>query len=210
VQKVRTHREIQAALQTTCMLPIICQTTKYPPSRVDKKSQDALTNRMDYTRQFRHLRETKNLSRDQLASLAGCHRNTVINVETGRPVKFSTIAELLMEMGYAKDSPETKGMALLWLEAVSGLKFMPADAQKTAEYLRSHYRRTVRAKEEELLASIQDHRLSRDQIELLAFASRHPAVLEILRAVRDFSEIQGLASAAARETSERMLKAAEE
>jgi len=165
---------------------------------------------MNYTRQFRHLRETKNLSREQLASLAGCHRNTVINIETGRPVKFGTIAELLMKMGYPKDSPETKGMALLWLEAVSGLKFMPADAQKTAEYLRSHYRRTVRAKEEELLASIQDHHLSRDQIGLLGFASRHPEVLEILRAVRDFSEIQTLTSAAGNETSERMLKAAED
>jgi transcriptional regulator with XRE-family HTH domain len=165
---------------------------------------------MDYTRQFRHLRETKNLSREQLASLAGCHRNTVINIETGRPVKFGTIAELLMKMGYAKDSPETKGMALLWLEAVSGLKFMPADAQKTAEYLRSHYRRTVRAKEEELLASIQDHHLSRDQIELLAFASRHPEVLEILRTVRDFSEIQTLAAAAGKETPARALKAAED
>ncbi|HXC01245.1 MAG TPA: helix-turn-helix transcriptional regulator [Opitutaceae bacterium] len=165
---------------------------------------------MDYTRQFRHLRETKDLSREQLASLAGCHRNTVINIETGRPVKFGTIAELLAKMGYAKDSPETKGMALLWLEAVSGLKFMPADAQKSAEHLRSLYRRSVRANQDELLASIQDHHLSRDQIELLAFASRHPEVLEILRAVRDFSEIQTLASAAGKETSTRLLKAAED
>jgi DNA-binding XRE family transcriptional regulator len=165
---------------------------------------------MDYTRQFRHLRETKNLSREQLASLAGCHRNTVINIETGRPVKFGTIAELMVKMGYTKDSPETKGMALLWLEAVSGLKFMPADAQKTAEHLRAHYRRSVRANQNELLASIQDHHLSRDQIELLAFASRHPEVLEILRAVRDFSEIQGLTSAARKDTAERMLKAAED
>ena len=165
---------------------------------------------MDYTRQFRHLRETKNLSREQLASLAGCHRNTVINIETGRPVKFGTIAELLVKMGYPKDSPETKGMALLWLEAVSGLKFMPADVQKTAEQLRSFYRRSVRANQDELLASIQDHQLSRDQIELLAFASRHPEVLEILRAVRDFSEIQTLTSAAGKEASARVLKAAEE
>ena len=165
---------------------------------------------MDYTRQFRHLRETRNLSREQLASLAGCHRNTVINIETGRPVKFGTIAELLLKMGYAKDSPETKGMALLWLEAVSGLKFMPADTQKTAEHLRSVYRRSVRANQDELLASIQDNYLSRDQIELLAFASRHPEVLEILRSVRDFSETQALASAAGKEASERTLKAAEE
>jgi transcriptional regulator with XRE-family HTH domain len=165
---------------------------------------------MDYTRQFRHLRENKNLSREQLASVAGCHRNTVINIETGRPVKFGTIADLLLKMGYAKDSPETKGMALLWLEAVSGLKFLPADAQKTAEHLRAVYRRSVRANQEELLASIQDHHLTRDQIELLAFATRHPAVLEILRSVREFSQSQAIAAAAAKEPPEPELKAAEE
>ncbi len=90
------------------------------------------------------------------------------------------------------------------------MKFLPADTQKTAEHLRSVYRRSVRANQEELLASIQDNHLSRDQIELLAFASRHAEVLEILRSVRDFSEIQALASAAGKETSERTLKAAEE
>ncbi|HTB81248.1 MAG TPA: helix-turn-helix transcriptional regulator [Opitutaceae bacterium] len=165
---------------------------------------------MDYTRQFRQLREAKGISREHLASLARCHRNTVINVETGRPVKFSTIADLLMKMGYAKDSLEMRGMALLWLEKVSGLKFSPADAQKTAEQLRSVYRRTVRATQDELLAVIQNSHLSREQIRLLAFAARHAEVLEILRAVHDFSEMQTLTAAADQETPMRLLKAAEE
>ncbi len=165
---------------------------------------------MDYTRQFRQLREAKGISREQLASLARCHRNTVINVETGRPVKFRTIARLLMKMGYAKDSSETKGMALLWLEGVSGLKFSAADAEKTAEQLRSVYTRNVRASQGELLAVIQDSHLSREQIKLLAFAARHAEVLEILRAVHDFSEMQTLTAASAKEKPLHLLKAAEE
>lgn len=161
---------------------------------------------MNYTRQFRQLREAKNLSREQLAELAGCHRNTVINVETGRPVKFRTIAELLQKMGYARESAEMRGMALLWLEAVSGLKFSPADAQKTAEQLRAVYRRSIRASQDELTAVLQDQQLSREQIELLAFAARRPEVLEILRTVRDFAESPAFATVPA----DRELKAAEE
>ncbi|HTQ31682.1 MAG TPA: helix-turn-helix domain-containing protein [Opitutaceae bacterium] len=149
---------------------------------------------MNYTRHFRQLREAKNLSREQLAALAGCHRNTVINVETGRPVKFRTIAELLQKMGYSRESTETRGMALLWLEAVSGLKFSPADAEKTAEQLRAVYRRSIRASQDELLAAIQDRQLTREQMELLVFAVRQSEVLEILRAVRDFSENSTFAS----------------
>jgi transcriptional regulator with XRE-family HTH domain len=165
---------------------------------------------MEYTRQFRQLREAKHISREQLASLARCHRNTVINVETGRPVKFSTIAGLLVKMGYGKDSPEMRGMALLWLEGVSGLKFSAADAQKTAEQLRSVYSRNVRASQGELLAVIQNSHLSREQIKLLAFAARHAEVLEILRAVHDFSEMQTLTAASARARPMRLLKAAED
>ena len=171
-----------------------------------KKARPVLTNGMNYTRQFRQLREAKNLSREQLASLAGCHRNTVINVETGRPVKFRTVAELLQKMGYARDSAEMRGMALLWLEGVSGIKFSSAEAQKAAEQMRAIYRRSVRASQEELAAVIQDSQLSREQIGLLAFAARQPAVIEILRAVRDFSE----SGTAAGEPAENELKAAED
>src|SRR5581483_2718433 len=169
-------------------------------------SPGGVNRRMNYTRQFRQLREAKNLSREQLAALAGCHRNTVINIETGRPVKFSTVSELLKKMGYAGDSAEMKGMALLWLEAVSGLKFSAADAQKTGEQLRAVYRRSIRSSQDELLAVIMEQQLSREQIELLVFAARHPDVLEILRAVRDFSESSALAS----DPPGQELKAAEE
>src|SRR5581483_6746854 len=84
----------------------ILSTGKSFTVRVDKKSPGGVNRRMNYTRQFRQLREAKNLSREQLAALAGCHRNTVINIETGRPVKFSTIADLLQKMGHARESPE--------------------------------------------------------------------------------------------------------
>ncbi len=161
---------------------------------------------MNYTRQFRQLREAKNLSREQLAAMAGCHRNTVINVETGRPVKFRTIAELLQKMGYSRESTETRGMALLWLEAVSGLKFSPADAQKTAEHLRTVYRRSVRASQDQLLAALQEAQLTREQIELLVFAVQRTEVMEILRAVRDFAQSPPAGATPAEEE----LKAAEE
>ncbi|MDE3083678.1 MAG: helix-turn-helix transcriptional regulator [Verrucomicrobiota bacterium] len=161
---------------------------------------------MNHTLQFRRLREAKHLRRERLASLAGCHRNTVINVETGRPVKFSTIADLLHKMGYGRDSVEMKSMAMLWLEGISGLKLTLAEGQKTVEQLRSSYRRSVRASQEELSATIQDQGLLREQIDLLAFAARHPEALEILRSVRNFVETYPVAS----DEPRHMLKAAEE
>jgi len=47
---------------------------------------------MDYMQLFRSLREQRGLTLEQLAKLARLHRNTVVNIESGRPVKFKTIA----------------------------------------------------------------------------------------------------------------------
>jgi len=90
---------------------------------------------MDYTQLFRKLREEKDLTLEQLAELAGMHRNTVVNIEAGRPVKFKTIAALMGQMGYGANSPELKSMALLWLESVSGIPFSRSETQAAARKL---------------------------------------------------------------------------
>src|SRR5690606_41157894 len=81
------------------------------------------TQPMHYTQLFRNLREAKGLTLEALATRARCHRNTVINVESGRPVKFKTISRLVQKMGYAADSEDMKSVALLWLESASGIRF---------------------------------------------------------------------------------------
>ena len=55
---------------------------------------------MEYTRQFRLRREARGMTREHVAELAGCHPNTVNNIETGRPVKPSTLVDVLRAMGY--------------------------------------------------------------------------------------------------------------
>ena len=140
---------------------------------------------MEYTRRFRELREERGLTRDQLAALAGCHRNTVINIETGRPVKFATIADVLRRMGLADSSDEMKQMALLWLKSTTGVDVTPGEAQKTTTRLRASYRRTVRASQQDLVSMIESAGLSRDEIDLLSFAARHAEVRTILRSVRE-------------------------
>lgn len=140
---------------------------------------------MDYMRQFRQLRETKGLSREQLASRAGCHRNTVINIETGRPVKFRTIADLLGTMGYSEQSAEIKQVALLWLEATTGVKLSTGEAERTVSRLKTSYRRSVQTSQEALTRAVETAGLSRDEIDLLTFAAQEPAVRAILQSVRD-------------------------
>lgn len=159
---------------------------------------------MDYKRQFRELREAKGLSREQLASRAGCHRNTVINIETGRPVKFRTIAELLQAMGYPPQSDEVKQLALLWLEATTGVRLSADEAERTAARMRSAYRRATQAGQQELLRTIEAAALTREELELLTFAAREPAVRAILQAVRDLTELPGTAA-----TPDRELRVAE-
>src|SRR3990172_7249498 len=78
---------------------IICQSS-IRATRVDKIWQWRHRSRMHYTQLFRQLREARELSIDALAGRAKCHRNTVINVEKGRGVKFDTLADLMAKMGY--------------------------------------------------------------------------------------------------------------
>jgi transcriptional regulator with XRE-family HTH domain len=139
---------------------------------------------MHYTQLFRRLREAKGLTLEELARQSRRHRNTVINVESGRPVKFKTIAELMVKMGYGTNSPETRSMALLWLEAITGIPFSQPDTEASARKAIAGYRATARDAGRQLDRAVVRAGLDSDQIALLAFAARHPEVLSILENVR--------------------------
>jgi transcriptional regulator with XRE-family HTH domain len=140
---------------------------------------------MDYTQLFRRMREAKGLTIEGLAELAGCHRNTVTNVETGRPVKFKTIAELMGKMGYSSQGPELKSVALLWLEAVSGIPFSQPRTETAAVKAVSGYRLTLREAAHRLEGEVIQQNLAPREIDLLLYAARHPEVLTILGNLRD-------------------------
>ena len=143
---------------------------------------------MNYTQLFRMLREAKGLTHDGLARLVGCHRNTVINVESGRPVKFKTIAELMEKIGYDADSSEMKSIALLWLESISGvnltLDLSTADArQKIADY-----RATEKEAAQMLSDAVVAEHLTLDQIRTLLFAASRPEVIAVIESIHDLVE----------------------
>jgi transcriptional regulator with XRE-family HTH domain len=139
---------------------------------------------MHYTQLFRKLREAKGLTLEALAKLARRHRNTVINVESGRPVKFKTVAELMVKMGYGSKSPEMKAIALLWLEAVSGIPFSQPETEAGARKAVSGYQASARQAARQLDEVVARASLDVGQIELLAFAARNPGVLAILGNIR--------------------------
>ena len=140
---------------------------------------------MQYAQVFRRLREQKGLSHEALAKLARCHRNTVLNVESGRRVKFTTVARLMQKMGYPSDSTEMAGLALLWLESVSGLDLAdPATMGATRQKL-SVYGRPAAQAVLQLADTVRRGRLNERQIRLLEFAALRPEVLAILGSIRD-------------------------
>lgn len=140
---------------------------------------------MHYTLFFRQLREQKGLTHETVARLARCHRNTVVNVEAGRPVRFETLARLATKMGYPSDSPEMASLALLWLEAVSGLDLAEPSAlgqtrQKIAAYSRSTSRAAAKLEE-----TVRRAGLHESDIRLLTRAADSPELLSILRSICD-------------------------
>jgi transcriptional regulator with XRE-family HTH domain len=160
---------------------------------------------MHYTRLFRNLREAKGLTLEALARLARRHRNTVINVESGRPVKFKTIAELMVKMGYGANSAEMKSIALLWLEAVSGIPFSRQETAAAARKAVAAYRAAERQAARQLDEAMAQGGLGAAQIESLVFAARRPEVLAILENIRALA-----ADYAAGEPAVAELKVAEE
>src|SRR5882672_5081871 len=115
---------------------------------------------MQYAQLFRKLREQKGLSHEALAKLARCHRNTILNVEGGRNVKFKTIAGLMGKMGYASDSPEMASLALLWLEAVSGLDLADPSTLGPARQKLAVYERTASLAAQHLATTIRKAKLT--------------------------------------------------
>jgi transcriptional regulator with XRE-family HTH domain len=140
---------------------------------------------MHYTQLFRNLREIKGLTHEGLARKSACHRNTVINVESGRPVKFKTIAELMTVMGYGQESAELKSIALLWLESVSGVNLTSEQSTEEARKKIARYRATEQEAAQLLADTVIAEHLSVDQIRTLLFASGRPEIITILENIRD-------------------------
>lgn len=140
---------------------------------------------MQYTQLFRRLREQKGLSHEALARLARCHRNTVLNVESGRQVKFKTVARLMAKMGYASDSPEMAGLALSWLESVSGVNLADPATLGPARQKLAAYDRSLGQATRQLLEAVRQSRLDERRIRLLAFAARRPEMLAIIESIQD-------------------------
>jgi transcriptional regulator with XRE-family HTH domain len=139
---------------------------------------------MHYTQLFRQLRVARDLSHEALAERAGCHRNTVINVERGRRVKIDTLARLMEKMGYASDSMEFQALALLWLEAGTGIPFSRSETVAGARKQVATFRREAEQNCHQLAAAVVEAGLTADQIRLLVFAARQPDVMAILRVVQ--------------------------
>lgn len=147
---------------------------------------------MHYTQLFRRLREQKGLSHEALARLARCHRNTVLNVEGGRrQVKFKTIASLMAKMGYPGKSPEMTSLALLWLEAVSGIDLADPTGLAPARQKLAAYERSAGQIVQQLVETVRRSRLTDRQIRLLIFASERPEVLAVVESVQDLLIAEG-------------------
>ncbi|WP_438480949.1 helix-turn-helix domain-containing protein [Oleiharenicola lentus] len=137
---------------------------------------------MQHARLFRQLREQRGLTLDALATLARRHRNTIINLENGRPVKFPTIARLMEKMGHPANSPEMAHMALLWVESISGLDLSMPDKGDEAPALAT-YQRSTQKSVAGLTKAIRRAGLDEREIRLLEFAASRPAVLGIIDSV---------------------------
>ena len=143
---------------------------------------------MHYTQLFRQLRVACDLSHEALAERAGCHRNTVINVERGRRVKIDTLARLMEKMGYASDSAEFQALALLWLEAGTGIPFSRSETVAGARRHIATLRRETEQSSRKLATAVADAGLTTDQIHLLVYAARQPEMLAIIGAVQKLVE----------------------
>lgn len=140
---------------------------------------------MQYAQLFHRLREQKGLSHEALAKLAHCHRNTILNVESGRQVKFKTIARLMAKMGYPSDSPEMAGLALLWLESVSGVDLADPATLGPARQKLAVYNRSLGQAARHLLDAVRQAKLDERKIRLLAYAAQRPEMLAIIESIQD-------------------------
>lgn len=139
---------------------------------------------MHYTQFFRSLRESRGLTHEGLAELAGCHRNTITNIESGRAVKFKTLADIMEKLGYPASSPQMRSLALLWLESVSGIDFTRPEQEEAARRTVAELRKATAEAASKLENEIVRSGLSGPQIDLLHYVVKHPEMLNLLDDMR--------------------------
>jgi hypothetical protein len=142
---------------------------------------------MHYTQLFRKCREDKKLTVDELARISRKHRNTIFNVEAGRPIRFETIRDVMLKMGYSSTSQEMRSMGLLWLEDVSGIPFSQPKVEANALKAIATYGSSSRHAARRLHDAVNRSALPSDKIELLTYAASEPKAMEILKLARDLS-----------------------
>jgi transcriptional regulator with XRE-family HTH domain len=84
---------------------------------------------MTFKEYIRNLRLKRGLTHDEIAKKAKMHRNSVINAESGRPMKIDTVRDIVMAMGCPEEFPT---VAMLWLQERSGLDL---SGQGTIEWM---------------------------------------------------------------------------
>jgi DNA-binding XRE family transcriptional regulator len=167
--------------------------TYFPPASFFIKFASATVNfnenaSMKYNQLFRNLREARELTHDAVAREAHCHRNTVINVEIGRPVKFTTITKLMEAMGYAENSEELKTMALLWAEDQIGISF---SQEKAVGKIQTFVERAGAGRNQavqQLISSLMENSLTEEEVQTLIFAANNSEFLEAISAFRRLVE----------------------
>lgn len=118
----------------------------------------------------------------ELANKAGTSRSTVINAEDeSKTVRFSTVALLMKALGFDKASNEMREVALLWLEAETGVRFEGmTDALIARHAIISGEQVRNSDLLDELSVAIAVNGLSPSHIQLLTWAVSRPPALEIL------------------------------
>jgi hypothetical protein len=101
-------------------------------------------------------------------------------------VKLKTISDLMAKMGYPAGSPEMMSMALLWLEATSGVTFSRPETEAAAQKAIANYGSGTRQAARRLHEAVTRAHLTTKEIDLLVFAARDPNVMTILDAVREY------------------------
>jgi transcriptional regulator with XRE-family HTH domain len=130
---------------------------------------------MNYQSFFKELRTQNGLSHAQVAEKTGCHRNTVINVERGRPVRFATISKMMASMGATEE--QTKTMAMLW---VGGTAHLEVTGESEAWASASQPMKTAWANLKKHLDAMDS-----DQLETMGWVAASPSLLKALKIIKE-------------------------
>lgn len=135
---------------------------------------------MHYTSYFKTLREETDLTMDGLARKAGLHRNTIINIETGRSVKFQTIAKVLDVMGIKAGTVKYRIMAVLWASDVCKVDLSAANKDKALTKEMGRISSDEAKALSELGEAISNSDLSAPQIKALARVAKKQETLSAI------------------------------